>query len=804
MKSVIFVFCIIILIAGGCSGNADEVASLTSITGNSEFITGNAAYLHSPYVIAGDQAYMVGYQDGSFPDLGWHVAGEMGGIWAHPIKLMDGFSAALISGNETLCLAEADTFINYPFANKHIYNNPFGVRVERFQFVPENVPGIVIEYSFFNPTGNMIEFLFEFNGMTDLRPVWLGDRTGMEDSPDQMYWDNQLNALVAKDSLNPWHVIYGSAMKHLRYDIEGETCTFERAGTGINGTITWIITIPADGKVTLPIFISGSDKSLTRATSAYEDILHNGTELLREKISHYDDIAQTASLTIPDKEMEQAFRWIKYNTEWLRQTVPGVGTGLTAGIPDYPWWFGADSEYALQGAIMTGRKDLVYETIDLIYTISEKTNGNGRVVHEVSSNGAVFNQGNINETPQFASLIWMVYEWTGDRSFLEKYYPFIKRGLEWLETADIDGNLLPDGFGMMEIHGLNSEMIDVAVYTQKAYSDAAKMAETLGHTEDSQVYEKKAGKLAEIINSEFWVESFNSYADFIGTPTQAKVLLEDAIHRADSLGKPWSVKELEETDNKISSMDPGKKQGFVLHHNWVVNTPMETGIADPEKAVKALETGSNFVNPFGVFVTGIDRDESAGQDEGSFQTNRKIFSYIGAVMTLPTGVQAVAENNYGRADQALEYLKRLKRSFSYALPGSMYEVSPDYGMMVQAWNIYSFAVPIISQFFGLHPDAGRNLLIFSPNMPTEWNEAALEKVKMGSNTMDFKFSREENIEMWQIDSSEDWTIELRLTGDKYDMVQMDGDLITPADNESDSYIFEVAKDKSVILKLHVK
>jgi hypothetical protein len=29
---------------------------------------------------------------------------------------------------------------------------------------------------------------------------------------------------------------------------------------------------------------------------------------------------------------------------------------------------------------------------------------------------------------------------------------------------------------MMEIHGMDSEMIDVAVYSQKAFADAAKMA----------------------------------------------------------------------------------------------------------------------------------------------------------------------------------------------------------------------------------------------------------------------------------------------------------------------------------------
>ena len=61
-------------------------------------------------------------------------------------------------------------------------------------------------------------------------------------------------------------------------------------------------------------------------------------------------------------------------------------------------------------------------------------------------------------------------------------------------------------------------------------------------------------------------------------------------------------------------------------------------------------------------------------------------------MTLPTGVAAVAENNYGRPDKALDYLHRMSRSWGYAHPGSMYEGSPDCGMMCQAWNIYSFAI----------------------------------------------------------------------------------------------------------------
>ena len=42
------------------------------------------------YVAAGDRAYVMGFQDGRFYAQGWHVSGEMGGVWTQPLKLVDG------------------------------------------------------------------------------------------------------------------------------------------------------------------------------------------------------------------------------------------------------------------------------------------------------------------------------------------------------------------------------------------------------------------------------------------------------------------------------------------------------------------------------------------------------------------------------------------------------------------------------------------------------------------------------------------------------------------------------------------
>ena len=112
-------------------------------------LQGKKEYRSSPFVTAGDRVYMVGYQDGTFPDLGWHIAGEMGGVWDHPIKLMDGFSVALSlkNGRDSFCLSDASGFTNYPVGNLHIFNwHQQQIAINRFQFVPDGEEGLVVEF----------------------------------------------------------------------------------------------------------------------------------------------------------------------------------------------------------------------------------------------------------------------------------------------------------------------------------------------------------------------------------------------------------------------------------------------------------------------------------------------------------------------------------------------------------------------------------------------------------------------------------------------------------------------------------
>src|SRR5215831_14191012 len=111
-----------------------------------------------PYLTAGDRTYIVGTQDGNFPDLGSHVKGEMGGLWIQPLKLIDGFWVKLSDEKKRseAWLKEAHEFVNYPYGNKFLYTPVLeGIEIERFQFCPQGKEGMVVQYQIKNLTSKL-------------------------------------------------------------------------------------------------------------------------------------------------------------------------------------------------------------------------------------------------------------------------------------------------------------------------------------------------------------------------------------------------------------------------------------------------------------------------------------------------------------------------------------------------------------------------------------------------------------------------------------------------------------------------
>ena len=237
----------------------------------------------------------------------------------------------------------------------------------------------------------------------------------------------------------------------------------------------------------------------------------------KRKRNHYASIIERARIRIPDRSLQEVYNWTKVNKEWLIRDVPGIGRGLGAGLPEYPWWFGCDNTYSLQAVMATGDFDLAKQTLRLLKNESMKKNGNGRIIHEISTNGVVYNPGNTQETAHFIICVAKLFEWTGDIDFIKEMYPVMKMGIQWLLTEmDQNQNLFPEGYGIMEVYGLNAELIDVAVYTQQAIEATARIAGILNEPQVQNEYQRLAAELAAKINKDFWDEEEGSYCDFYG------------------------------------------------------------------------------------------------------------------------------------------------------------------------------------------------------------------------------------------------------------------------------------------------
>jgi len=414
---------------------------------------------------------------------------------------------------------------------------------------------------------------------------------------------------------------------------------------------------------------------------------------------------------------------VKVNSEWLVRDVPGIGRGLGGGLMEYPRWFGTET-YSLQALAATGDFELANQTLRLLKDQSLKANGNGRIVHEVTTNGVVSNPGNTQETAQFILTVGKLFDWTGDLDFAREMYPAMKMGIDWLLTdMDQNENLFPEGYGIMEVYGLNAELIDVAVYTQQALRATARIARVLDEPDAAERYQHLASQLEMRINERFWVEEDGSYADFYGTRAQAISAAEGAIRQIGLRGPSKLTqgdRELmgyyERLKEKFAAM-PDSNRGWITNKNWVITTPMESGIAPRARAIRLLDRiRNNGVGEYGPFLSAVERQ---------------------AMMTISTGVQAVSEGNYGRTDEALWYVDKIVQTFNRRLPGSIAEMMPDYGCFAIAWTSYGIVLPLIQHVFGIQPDAVNKTVAFDPHVPTGWENMSIEDLLVGTNIVSF-------------------------------------------------------------------
>ena len=598
------------------------------------------------YVAAGDRAYAIGAEDGGFPPMGWHIRGEMGGIWAHPIKLLDGYWFS-VNGR---WLPAATRFASGAGYTRMTFPSTRGARRADAHLLARRQSCRARRPAADQPVASS-QARCAGHGQPQRADGLLS--LGRDDAHRR--GGQRARRRVVRPPLRPARV-------HRTWQAVVRRGRGERRSRRGRGRESVLGPGPEIGAPGLPrerqrhrrsraLGAARPGARVDHAVVCRRGVRPVGRTRRRPpcttrlpirrrccgaRSAPACELLGRTRVSLPDRSLQAAFDWGKLNLADLRRTVYDAEirdvdegraypspvatvpelTGIGAGYPDYPWLFGTDGAYTAYPLVASGQWDTAEEHLRSIRDVSRIVNGaTGKVVHEVVTDGSVYfgandDAGNTNETAQFANAVALIWRWSGDNAFRDEMYDFVVDGMHHVTTAlDADSDLWPEGNGMVERTGMGSEKLDVTAYTWQALGAVAEMATSRGDAVTAEWALAEAQAIEQRFDSRWWLASESLYADSLCNPGDGG----------------------EAGTNVCTTPDQALEQG-----HWINATPMEAGLAPAGHAGAALD---RLESPAHTGDCGLFHTAAGGGPDGQGELK---------CWTLGSAVMAVAEATYGR------------------------------------------------------------------------------------------------------------------------------------------------------------
>jgi len=711
------------------------------------------------HALSGTRLYCVSTLAGLFPDLGWHQPNEMGGIWAPPIKLLDGVWLGLRQRHGETCwlTAPASWQLDEDGVTRSYVLPALGVQVVRRDWIVPGESVLVIDLAVSlerdperDPERERAPDLSDlecgFVARSDLHGAWLSEtRLGWTDGDDVAEYVEHLSAVAFHDVLHPaWSVCVGATAHPAAHEVGHAVWGPERTtGRGV-GAALWYPCQPAPERpASLRFMLAGSFQADEPATALFARYLPMERDAALARRSAHStgasspvDQAHEAAvarfrrpfnqcvLRSPDARLDAVFGWTKATADWLMLDVPGLGSGLMAGLPDFPWWFGCDSAFGVQAMLPAGQGEYAAAALRTLAQVSQRHNDDGVVIHEVVTNGVVFWRGNLVEAPLFARALYHTYRWTGDRALLADLFPFCLQGvLEWALGARLEAEeYVPQGESLVETPEMHAglQTLDVGAYLVEALDLLAALAHDLEQPELAETLAVRAARLRQHLCEDWWLAEDGLFGDIRASRPELRALLNRLeASPPDDVSVSASIERLrralataaDDSDDLLVERRP-----WLLRH-YLQALAADAGLPTGAQAAALLEhlEGPEWTERHGLVLNAT--------------TDRR-------VMSLPTGALAVGEARYGRPEAALATLQRLAATFGAQAPGTLAEYSPEGGCFLQLWSNYGVVWPIVHYFFGLRPDVATRRLLCAPQLPADWPGAQLRALPLGATQAD--------------------------------------------------------------------
>src|SRR4051794_21319477 len=751
-------------------------------------------------VAAGERAYSGGFEDGRWYANGWHISGEMGGVWAPPLKLVDG----VWFGVNGRWAGKATRFTSGQGYTRFTLPSLAGLKLERTDYASDSRRAALFGLKLRNTSNRARKVTVKVDAHSELMGQFPWGFKGLvpnasENLPDHGAFTRGALRFTDDGALtgSPVHH-YAALVGSNRTPISGKAaptggayrgpqgahacqdgdtsapsvCDDGPFGHGTGGRLRYRVKVPPHGARTVWIAAAGSDKGLGAARTEFAKALRNPKRALAAKVAARRKLARRTQLSLPgDRRLQRSIDWGKQNladltlrasdlqirwTNQGKQFPPPLGSVASArwfgaGFPDYPWIFATDGEYTAFAAMALGQFQTAEDHLRTLRDVSDVLNNrSGIVVHETVSDGSVY-FGHDSQTT--AADGTKTNDFNTDETIK---FPSIV-ALIWRWTGD-------DRF--------RDDMYDFAKRNLHAVDDRLDVDKD-GWPEGSGNVERPGMGPEKLDNGVYYIRALLDLADMARAKHDAATVTW-ATGLAAKLQKQfettwWSAKDNQYAD---SLLDPGNTQSFFKH--WIGQVPMEAeltsdgqvtpGVAARDHGTTALagrETScysGDRPGSMGLFHTGC----GGGQDgSGDFE-----------IFSLTTSIMAVGEGNYGRlgpgqqrrytdANAETMFSEPATGNTPDEQPGAMPEIFPSTpqfdpskgvppninrcwtcrSMFMQAWGNYGTAWSVVDQQLGVRPFLGNRLLQVVPQVPQGQPSVAGSNIRLGRGSLDVFASR---------------------------------------------------------------
>jgi glycogen debranching enzyme len=376
--------------------------------------------------------------------------------------------------------------------------------------------------------------------------------------------------------------------------------------------------------------------------------------------------------------------------DWLIYNSGYVGTCVVAGHQDYPWYFGGDTEVSIAGLLAAGLHDTAKKSLRLLGAVGKKQNG--RIPHEVVTNGEVYDWGRIHESTLFVKSVWDTYLWSGDEKFLSEMFPICCMAMDFtFQQTSKDGFLISET-------GDNPDSPKAKVcpsWIISGFEAFAEMAERKGDKYASEKVKIEAKNLRRQTEDLFWIEKQDLYANII-----------------DDKNKPA----------------PGIHNQFwsYMHTSMIAAYCKAADKSRIERALSKIEKPP-YTGEWGIYL-------APGAD----------------IMPYTTGKAAVAEFNYGRIEEGLQYIRMMAKTVGHIMPGAVPETINKNGdpkkflpgwCYLQLWSAAHINQGLVWGLLHPEPDAAKNKIVLKPQLPKDWPYAKIKNLKVGKSLINVRLEK---------------------------------------------------------------